>query len=102
MEERDEKETKDGGTEGRLTVPCNEERGSSGGQKKDFGAKTPKRTVGGTLGPRSRPMHCLEFHIPHMGIESSSYKTGSSLSWEAARFTEIVILRLNRRHPFRR
>ena len=33
---RDEKETKDGGREGRLTVPCNEERGSSGGQKKDF------------------------------------------------------------------
>ena len=49
---RDEKETKDGGREGRLTVPCNEERGSSGGQKKDFGAKTPKRTVGGTLGLR--------------------------------------------------
>ena len=31
--------------EGRLTVPCNEERGSSGGQKKDFGAKTPERSV---------------------------------------------------------
>ena len=42
----------EGGREGRLTVPCNEERGSSGGQKKDFGAKTPKKTVGGTLGLR--------------------------------------------------
>ena len=40
-----ERRERDGGREGRLTVPCNEERGSSGGQKKDFGAKTPKRSV---------------------------------------------------------
>ena len=50
--ERDEKGTEDGGREERLTVPCNEERGSSGGRKKDFGAKTPKKTVGGTWGLR--------------------------------------------------
>ena len=39
------RERGEGRKEGRLTVPCNEERGSSGGQKKDFGAKTPKRSV---------------------------------------------------------
>ena len=32
--------------EGRLTVPCNEERGSGRGQKKDFWrVKTPNKSV---------------------------------------------------------
>ena len=44
-ERRERRERGEGRKEGRLTVPCNEERGSSGGQKKDFGAKTPKRSV---------------------------------------------------------
>ena len=40
------RERDEGRKEGRLTVPCNEERGSGRGQKKDFWrAKTPKRSV---------------------------------------------------------
>lgn len=40
------RERDEGRKEGRLTVPCNEERGSSGGQKKDLWGQDPKE-VGG-------------------------------------------------------